>query len=118
MQHSDIAEGNEIFMNNIDFSSLSEYKRHILFNNVINYFINDQKCIRNVYRLFSRCFKIFDIAHALTVTPEAVFIATCDVIKEFHEDNVIYLELRSTPRAVKDSMTKTEYLEAIMKAFE
>ena len=68
--------------------------------------------------LFSRCFKMFDIAHALTITPQAVFVATCDVIKEFHEDNVIYLELRSTPRAVKDIMTKTEYLQAIIKAIE
>ncbi|XP_018304077.1 adenosine deaminase-like protein [Mycetomoellerius zeteki] len=66
----------------------------------------------------SECFKMFDIAHALTITPQAVFVATCDVIKEFHEDNVIYLELRSTPRAVKDVMTKTEYLQAIIKAIE
>ncbi|EZA47964.1 hypothetical protein DMN91_011425 [Ooceraea biroi] len=87
-QRSDIATRKQVFMDNTDFSSLSE------------------------------CFKVFDIAHALTVTPQAVFVATCDVIKEFHEDNVIYLELRSTPRAVKESMTKTEYLEAIMKAFE
>jgi len=84
-------------------------------SNVINYSTNSTNINRY---LFSRCFKVFDIAHALTVTPQAVFTATCDVIKEFHEDNVIYLELRSTPRAVKDSMTKTEYLEAIIKAFE
>jgi len=61
---------------------------------------------------------VFDIIHALTITPKAVFLATCDTIKEFHEDNVIYLELRSTPRAVQDSMTKVEYLEAIIEAFE
>lgn len=65
-----------------------------------------------------RCFKVFDIAHAVTITPQAVFLAACDVIKEFHDDNVVYLELRSTPRAVKDSMTKLEYLEAIIRAFE
>ncbi|XP_070150403.1 N6-Methyl-AMP deaminase [Polyergus mexicanus] len=88
MQDSNVALCDQAFMNTTNFSSLSE------------------------------CFKVFDIAHALTITPQAVFIATCDVIKEFHEDNVIYLELRSTPRAVKDSMTKTEYLEAIIKAFE
>jgi len=70
------------------------------------------------FSFLSECFKIFDIAHALTITPQAVSVAACDVIKEFHEDNVIYLELRSTPRAVKDSMTKTEYLEAIIKAIE
>ncbi|XP_011864730.1 PREDICTED: adenosine deaminase-like protein [Vollenhovia emeryi] len=66
----------------------------------------------------NECFKMFDTAHALTITPQAVFVATCDVIREFREDNVIYLELRSTPRAVKDSMTKIEYLEAVIKAIE
>lgn len=70
-----------------------------------------------MYLLF-RCFKVFDIAHALTITPDAVFIATSDVIREFHEDNVIYLELRTTPRSVEGSMTKLEYLEAVIKAFK
>lgn len=65
-----------------------------------------------------KCFKVFDIAHALTITPDAVFIATNDVIREFHEDNVIYLELRTTPRSVEGSMTKLEYLEAVIKAFK
>lgn len=47
-----------------------------------------------------------------------MFIAACDVIEEFYKDNVIYLELRSTPRAVEGLMTKTEYLEAMVKAVE
>lgn len=72
----------------------------------------------NIYFFCFRCFKIFEIAHALTITPQTVFAATCDVIKEFHEDNVIYLELRSTPRAVEGSMTKEDYLEAMIKALE
>ncbi|XP_014476859.1 PREDICTED: adenosine deaminase-like protein isoform X2 [Dinoponera quadriceps] len=72
---------------------------------------------RNLSSL-SECFKVFEIAHALTVTPQAVFVATCDVIRDFHKDNVIYLELRSTPRAVEGLMTKKEYLEAMIKALE
>lgn len=64
------------------------------------------------------CFKVFDIAHSLTVTPEAVFHCTYDTIKEFRDDGVIYLELRSTPRAVHGKMTKEEYVEAIVKAFK
>lgn len=79
----------------------------------------DQTFVDNTnFSSLSECFKVFDVAHTLTITPQAIFVATCDVIKEFHEDNVIYLELRSTPRAVKDSMTKTEYLEAIIKAIK
>ncbi|EFN89253.1 adenosine deaminase-like protein [Harpegnathos saltator] len=71
--------------------------------------------IRNLSSL-SECFKVFEVAHALTITPQAVFVATCDVIRDFYEDNVIYLELRSTPRAVEGSMTKEDYLEAMIKA--
>lgn len=61
---------------------------------------------------------MFNLVHSLTDTPDAVFLATCDVIQEFHDDNVIYLELRSTPRAVKSQMTKDEYIGAIIKAIE
>ncbi|KAG7198140.1 hypothetical protein KM043_005559 [Ampulex compressa] len=80
---------------------------------------HNEDIVMNIDDLSSlgECFKVFEIAHSLTNTPEAVYTATCDVIEEFHEDNVIYLELRSTPRAVKGSMTKEGYLEAIMRAF-
>ncbi|CAL7936841.1 unnamed protein product [Xylocopa violacea] len=72
----------------------------------------------NNFSSLGECFKVFDIAHSLTVTPEAVFHSTYDTIKEFKDDNVIYLELRSTPRSVPGKMTKQEYVEAIVKAFE
>ncbi|XP_034196674.1 adenosine deaminase-like protein [Osmia lignaria lignaria] len=64
------------------------------------------------------CFKVFDIAHSLTVTPDAVFQSTYETIKEFKDENVIYLELRSTPRAVDGKMTKQEYVESIIRAFQ
>ena len=42
---------------------------------------------------------------------------TYDVIHEFHEDNVKYLELRSTPREVpKTGMTRELYVEAVLRA--
>ncbi|XP_015594706.1 adenosine deaminase-like protein isoform X2 [Cephus cinctus] len=61
------------------------------------------------------CFQLFPIVHSLTSTSEAVFIATCDMIGEFYDDGVIYLEVRSTPRAVDGVMTKKEYVEAIIR---
>ncbi|KAK0161878.1 hypothetical protein PV327_008282 [Microctonus hyperodae] len=64
------------------------------------------------------CFKLFEIVHSLTDTPETIFIATSDVIQEFYDDNVIYLELRSTPRHVEGKMTKREYIEAIINAIK
>ncbi|XP_076620173.1 adenosine deaminase-like protein [Colletes latitarsis] len=67
---------------------------------------------------FGECFAVFEVAHSLTVTPQAVFHATYNVIKEFNAENVIYLELRSTPRAVYGKMSKQEYIEAIISAFQ
>lgn len=88
MQNSELGNYEDVFMDMKDFSTLNE------------------------------CFKVFDIIHLLTVTPEAIFHATYNTIKEFQDDNVIYLELRSTPRAIPEKMSKQEYVEAIIKAFE
>lgn len=60
------------------------------------------------------CFKKFDIAHAVTITPDAVRKGTKDVILEFAADNVVYLELRTTPKAVPGGMTKKQYIQAVI----
>lgn len=62
----------------------------------------------------SECFKLFQVAYDLVDSKEALILATKAVIKEFSEDNVIYLELRSTPRATKD-MTKMEYMTTVVE---
>lgn len=62
-----------------------------------------------------RCFVKFRYAHELTDTPEAISLATQRVIQEFSDDNVVYLELRTTPRATA-AMTKAEYLNAVIDA--
>jgi adenosine deaminase len=59
-----------------------------------------------------KCFEKFKFAHDLVDSVAAVRLALSSVIDEFSRENVIYLELRSTPRETK-SMTKEEYLEAI-----
>lgn len=58
------------------------------------------------------CFEKFKFAHDLVDSIAAVKLALSSVIEEFASENVIYLELRSTPRETS-SMTKKEYLEAI-----
>lgn len=60
-------------------------------------------------------FRMFSIIQGITDNPDSVSLATKQVIKEFAEDGVKYLELRSTPRAVAGRMTKQEYCEAILK---
>ncbi|XP_047117046.1 adenosine deaminase-like protein [Schistocerca piceifrons] len=67
-------------------------------------------------RTLDECFQLFSVVHSLTSTPTAVSKATDDVIEEFEEDGVIYLELRSTPRCIDGIMTKEQYVEAIVKS--
>ena len=50
---------------------------------------------------FNDAFAIFTCAQALVDHPEAVKLAVSNVLKEFIEDNVAYIELRSTPRSSK-----------------
>jgi adenosine deaminase len=59
-----------------------------------------------------KCFEKFDLAHQLVDSVAAIKLATQCVIDEFAKENVVYLELRSTPRAT-ETMTKKDYLEAI-----
>ncbi|KAK3926959.1 Adenosine deaminase-like protein [Frankliniella fusca] len=65
-------------------------------------------------RSLEECFKKFEIAHAVTVTPAAVKRATKDVISDFAADGVAYLELRTTPRSVPGIMSKSEYVQAVV----
>ena len=67
---------------------------------------------------FDDGYAIFKCAQALVDHPEAVKLAASNVLLEFAEDNVKYLELRSTPRDCPGKMTKREYLLAIIEAIQ
>ncbi|CAB3405341.1 unnamed protein product [Caenorhabditis bovis] len=60
---------------------------------------------------------MFPLIQSLTATPESLEIATEDVIREFHDDGVVYLELRSTPKSTK-FMNKSEYVKTIIKGIQ
>lgn len=64
-----------------------------------------------------QCFTLFKIAQNATNTKESVYLATESVIKDFAKENVIYLELRTTPRA-EESMSKEEYIESVISAIK
>ena len=66
---------------------------------------------------FDDGYAIFKCAQALVDHPEAVKLAASNVLREFAEDNVKYLELRSTPRECPGKMTKREYLMSIIGKF-
>lgn len=64
--------------------------------------------------LFFSAFEKFKYAHDLTDSPAAVELATKCVIQDFHDENVIYVELRSTPRSTP-KMTKDEYILTLVE---
>lgn len=63
-----------------------------------------------------RCFQLFKTIHELTDTVEGIYLATVDVIKDFAEDNVKYLELRTTPRPIHGAIET--YIETVLRAIE
>lgn len=70
---------------------------------------------RNKNTDLDRTFRKFRIAHELTSNTENVYLTTKNVIKEFAEDNVIYLELRTTPRS-GPLMSEKDYVNAVIMA--
>jgi len=66
-------------------------------------------------RSMEECFDIFSILHELVDDVESLKAVTNCVLNEFMNDNVVYLELRSTPRAnPKKNLTKRLYIETIL----
>lgn len=61
------------------------------------------------------CFQKFTYAHELTDQPKTLAFATQSVIREFAEDNVVYLELRTTPKSTAH-MSKRQYLTTVLEA--
>ncbi|GFO37989.1 adenosine deaminase-like protein [Plakobranchus ocellatus] len=62
-------------------------------------------------------FALFVRLHQIFKTEEAIYRLTCSVIKEFAEDNVKYLELRSTPKMIPETgMTRDLYMQTMVRA--
>jgi adenosine deaminase len=63
----------------------------------------------------SSCFQKFKYAHDLTSTKNSLKLATMAVIEDFADDNVMYLELRTTPKSNAE-MSKMTYLKTVLEA--
>jgi hypothetical protein len=50
-------------------------------------------------RTLADCFALFDVIHRLTTRHETVTRITREVVEDFASDGVLYLELRTTPKA-------------------
>lgn len=69
-------------------------------------------------RTLEECFQMFQVIHQLTTSAEDILMVTKDVIKEFADDGVKYLELRSTPRGENATgMTRKTYVESVHLGF-
>ncbi|XP_009992826.1 PREDICTED: adenosine deaminase-like protein [Chaetura pelagica] len=70
-------------------------------------------------RTLDECFQMFQIIYQITTSTEDILLITKDVIKEFADDGVKYLELRSTPREEKSTgMTKRMYVETVLEGIK
>ncbi|XP_056355497.1 adenosine deaminase-like protein isoform X2 [Oenanthe melanoleuca] len=70
-------------------------------------------------RTLDECFQMFQIIYRVTTRTEDILLVTKDVIKEFADDGVKYLELRSTPREENSTgMTKRMYVETVLEGIK
>ncbi|XP_059611153.1 adenosine deaminase-like protein [Phlebotomus argentipes] len=82
---------------------------------------NDQDVNSEAYKVekelldLTQCFVKFKYAHDLTDCPERLARATENVIRDFAVDNVVYLEIRTTPRAT-DFMSRETYLSTVCES--
>ncbi|CAL9057548.1 N6-mAMP deaminase-like isoform X1 [Musa acuminata AAA Group] len=66
-------------------------------------------------RSLPECFKLFDLYHLLTTDHQTVTRITKEVIEDFAAENVVYLELRTTPKKNEaKGMTKCSYMKAVI----
>ncbi|KAH8395555.1 hypothetical protein KR222_011175 [Zaprionus bogoriensis] len=61
------------------------------------------------------CFEKFGFVHELTSTRRGLHYATELVMRDFAKDNVMYLELRTTPKA-NGHMSRREYLQTVLES--
>ncbi|XP_071706789.1 N6-mAMP deaminase [Rutidosis leptorrhynchoides] len=67
-------------------------------------------------RSLREVFKLFDLIHMVTTDHKTITRITKEVVEDFAAENVVYLELRTTPKR-NDSigMSKRSYVEAIIE---
>ncbi|KAK4755064.1 hypothetical protein SAY87_008821 [Trapa incisa] len=84
-------------------------KGAIVFSEVEQVILKRDRSLKEVFRLF-------DLIHILTTDQSTVTRITKEVVEDFASENVVYLELRTTPKN-NDSigMTKHSYMEAVIK---
>lgn len=95
-------------------STLLELARELGEKGII-VFSEVEHVIRKNDRSLHEVFKLFDLIHILTTDHKTVTRITKEVVEDFAAENVVYLELRTTPKR-NDSigMNKRSYIEAVV----
>jgi adenosine deaminase len=65
-------------------------------------------------RDLEKCFGIFDLIHRTISGVDAVRRVVREVLEDFMNENVIYLELRTTPRKLTDGTNREQYLDVVL----
>mmetsp|Transcript_6915 Transcript_6915/g.11528 ORF Transcript_6915/g.11528 Transcript_6915/m.11528 type:complete len:411 (+) Transcript_6915:97-1329(+) len=60
------------------------------------------------------CFKLFAIVHKIVSSIDVVKRVLQEVIYDYMDENTLYLELRTTPRALPDGTTQEKYVETLV----
>ncbi|KAL2495359.1 adenosine/AMP deaminase family protein [Forsythia ovata] len=81
----------------------------VVFSDVENVILKNDRSLPEV-------FKLFDLIHVVTTDHKTVTRITKEVIEDFASENVVYLELRTTPkRNDSKGMSKRSYMEAVLE---
>ncbi|XP_058194378.1 N6-mAMP deaminase [Rhododendron vialii] len=84
-------------------------KGTIVFSDVEQAILKSDRSLREV-------FKLFDLIHLVTTDLQTVTRITKEVVEDFAAENVVYLELRTTPKKNDlKGMSKQSYMEAVLK---
>ncbi|CAH1423810.1 unnamed protein product [Lactuca virosa] len=79
-------------------------------------FSDFEHVIKKNDRSLREVFKLFDLIHIVTTDHKTITRITKEVVEDFAAENVVYLELRTTPKK-NDSigMSKRSYMEAVVE---
>ncbi|KAK1281435.1 hypothetical protein QJS04_geneDACA018192 [Acorus gramineus] len=99
-------------------STLLELAKVLSDKNVI-VFSDVEHVILKADRSLRECFTMFDLIHVLATDHKAITRIAKEAVEDFAAENVVYLELRTTPKK-NDSigMTKRSYVEAVIAGIE
>ncbi|KAJ3435937.1 adenosine deaminase-like protein [Anaeramoeba flamelloides] len=64
-------------------------------------------------RTLSECFTLFDLIHKVTNSTEVISKITREMLEDFSAENCKHLEIRTTPRSLRDC-TSEEYVDLII----